>query len=115
MPQLTEITQFISGQPLSAIEIQDEVFINSDCVDPDYAARRKNAFIIAVNCGSAGDTFCVSMGTGPRADHGFDLALTELLDHERHASLVEMGSEAATRWRARCRFVRRATRTSSNR
>jgi sulfhydrogenase subunit beta (sulfur reductase) len=80
---------------IRAIEIQDKVFIDSDCVDPDYAARRANAFIIAVNCGSAGDTcFCVSMGTGPRADHGFDLALTELLDRERHAFLIETGSEA---------------------
>ena len=80
---------------IRAIEIQDKVFIDSDCGDPDYAARRANAFIIAVNCGGAGDTcFCVSLGTGPRADHGFDLALTELLDSERHTFLIEMGSEA---------------------
>jgi hypothetical protein len=50
---------------IRAIEIQDKVFIDSDCMDPDYAARRANAFVIAVNCGSAGDTcFCVSMGRG---------------------------------------------------
>ena len=88
---------FLGVRPceIRAIEIQDQVFIDSDYVDPDYAARRANAFIIAVNCGSAGDTcFCVSMGTGPRADHGFDLALTELLDCERHAFLIETGSEA---------------------
>jgi ferredoxin len=79
---------------ICAIEIQDRVFIHSDYGDPEYAARQANAFIIAVNCGSAGDTcFCVSMGTGPRADHGFDLALTELLDPQRHAFLVEIGSD----------------------
>jgi ferredoxin len=33
------------------------------------------------------------MESGPRADHGFDLALTELLDSERHAFLIETGSE----------------------
>ena len=54
----------------------------------------KGAFIVAVNCGQAGGTcFCVSMNTGPKADAGFDLALTELLGGE-HVFLVEVGSEA---------------------
>jgi sulfhydrogenase subunit beta (sulfur reductase) len=47
-----------------------------------------------VNCGEAGGTcFCVSMKTGPKADAGFDLALTELLDGGDHRFLVEVGSE----------------------
>jgi ferredoxin len=51
-------------------------------------------FVVAVNCGQAGGTcFCVSMGTGPRAESGFDLALTELLDDDRHRFLVEVGTE----------------------
>jgi ferredoxin len=33
------------------------------------------------------------MGTGPRAEAGFDLALTELLDSGDHRFLVEVGSE----------------------
>jgi formate hydrogenlyase subunit 6/NADH:ubiquinone oxidoreductase subunit I len=33
------------------------------------------------------------MGTGPRAKDGFDLALTELLDDNRHVFLVHVGSE----------------------
>jgi len=34
-----------------------------------------------VNCGRAGENcFCASMGTGPRAEGGFDLAITELAD-----------------------------------
>ena len=50
-------------------------------------------FVVAVNCGQAGGTcFCVSMGTGPRATAGFDLALTELLDGA-HRFVVEVGSE----------------------
>jgi ferredoxin len=79
---------------LHAIAIQDRVFLNGDCVDPGYKARRENTLIIAVNCTRAGGTcFCLSMETGPKAHRGFDLALTELLDEERHAFLVEVGSE----------------------
>ena len=37
-------------------------------VDRDYAARREDAFVVAVNCFEPGGTcFCVSMGTGPDA------------------------------------------------
>ena len=64
-----------------AIAIQDQVFCDGPYPDAAYAARRRDAFIVAVNCGQAGGTcFCVSMETGPKAEAGFDLALTELLD-----------------------------------
>jgi sulfhydrogenase subunit beta (sulfur reductase) len=79
---------------LHAIAIQDRVFIRDSYVERDYEARRRDAFIVAVNCSQAGSTcFCVSMGTGPRAESGFDLALTELLDDGGHRFLVEVGSE----------------------
>jgi sulfhydrogenase subunit beta (sulfur reductase) len=79
---------------LHAIAIQDRVFIGDRYVDRDYEARRRDAFIVAVNCAKAGGTcFCVSMGTGPRAESGFDLALTELLEDGEHRFLVEVGSE----------------------
>ena len=39
-----------------------------------------------------GTCFCTSMGTGPRAESGFDLALTELVGDE-HRFVVEVGSE----------------------
>ena len=78
---------------LAAIGIQDRVLIGDSFADPDYEARRSGAFIVAVNCGQAGATcFCASMDTGPRADSGYDLALTEILDGE-HRFLVEVGSE----------------------
>jgi ferredoxin len=77
---------------LHAIEIQDRVFLGGSHVDRDYAARREDAFLVAVNCFEPGGTcFCVSMGTGPKAESGYDLALTELLDGE-HRFLVEAGS-----------------------
>jgi ferredoxin len=80
---------------LHAIFIQDRVFMGGPYVDSTYAARRENVFVIAVNCGHpAGTCFCASMGTGPRADTGFDLALTEVLEDGRHYFVVEVGSEA---------------------
>ncbi|HEU4980185.1 MAG TPA: hypothetical protein VFT14_03140, partial [Solirubrobacterales bacterium] len=78
---------------LAAIGVQDRVFIGDSYTDADYEARRRDAFIVAVNCSKAGNTcFCVSMETGPRAKSGYDLALTELLDGE-HRFLVEAGSK----------------------
>ncbi len=75
---------------LAAVAIQDRVFMDGAHVEPDYAARRRDAFFVAVHCARAGGTcFCVSMDTGPRATQGFDLALTELGDR----FLVEAGSE----------------------
>jgi ferredoxin len=79
---------------LHAVAIQDRVFIGDSYVEPDYAARRSDAFFVAVNCGQSGGTcFCTSMGTGPRAEGGYDLALTELLDSAGHSFLVETGSD----------------------
>uniref|UniRef100_A0AAU2UXJ2 4Fe-4S dicluster domain-containing protein n=1 Tax=Streptomyces sp. NBC_00003 TaxID=2903608 RepID=A0AAU2UXJ2_9ACTN len=45
-------------------------------------------------CTEPGATcFCVSMGTGPGADSGFDLALTEVVDDAGHRFYVRVGSE----------------------
>lgn len=80
---------------LHAIAIQDRVFCEGPYPEPGYAGRRRDAFIVAVNCAEAGDTcFCASMDCGPQAEGGFDLALTELIDETRHAFLVEVGSAA---------------------
>jgi ferredoxin len=79
---------------LHAIAIQDRVLMGGAHPDPHYAARRQGIFVVAVNCGEAGGTcFCVSMGTGPRAEAGYDLALTEILDDGPHRFTVEVGSE----------------------
>jgi ferredoxin len=78
---------------LHAIEVQDKVFLNGAYVDPGYKARRENLFMIAVNCGVAGGTcFCVSMNTGPKAEAGYDLALTEVLEGGKHYFVVEAGT-----------------------
>ena len=78
---------------LHAIAIQDRVFLGGPHTEADYAARREGAFVVALNCFEAGGTcFCVSMGTGPKAESGYDLALTEILAGG-HRFLVETGSE----------------------
>ncbi|HEY6069182.1 MAG TPA: 4Fe-4S dicluster domain-containing protein [Gaiellaceae bacterium] len=78
---------------LHGISVQDRVLLEGRYVDRDYEARRKDAFVVAVNCFEPGGTcFCVSTGTGPKADAGYDLALTEILDGT-HRFLVEVGSE----------------------
>jgi len=82
---------------LHAIAIQDKVFLDGSFVDPLYKARREGALIVAVNCGQAGNTcFCASMDAGPKAESGFDLALTEILEGAEHYFVVEAGTPLGT-------------------
>jgi ferredoxin len=79
---------------LHAIRIQDRVFTGGPAVDTHYRDARERAFVVALNCSVAGGTcFCSSMNTGPKVDGGFDLALTELIEPDRHLFLLEVGSE----------------------
>lgn len=79
---------------LHAIQVQDRVFMNEQHPDLLYTDRRRKALVIAVNCGQAAKTcFCASMNTGPRAETGYDLALTEILDHDGHYFVAEAGSQ----------------------
>ena len=78
---------------VAAIATLDGVLLADGREDPVYAARRRPAIIIAVDCVEAGATcFCASMGTGPKAADGYDLALTELVDADRHGFVVRSGS-----------------------
>ena len=92
-------TAFIGVRPCeaAAIAVQDRVFLG-DYPDPGYSARRAMVFTVAVNCTEPGGTcFCASMGTGPRIEAGYDLALTEGMADGRHHFLVEVGSETGRR------------------
>jgi ferredoxin len=78
---------------LAAMAIQDRVLLGEHYSETVYQARRHGVFLVAVNCTvSAPTCFCASMHTGPPAQAGFDLALTELVDAERHIFLVEAGT-----------------------
>lgn len=75
---------------LAAMAIQDRVWAGGPFVDARYARRRERALVIAVDCLEPGELcFCVSTGTGPAVEDGFDLRLTELGEE----FLVEIGSE----------------------
>lgn len=66
---------------LKAVYVQDRVLLQGPYKDPVYASLRADALLIVVNCTRAGSNcFCASMGTGPKAVDGFDLAITELSD-----------------------------------
>ncbi len=82
---------------LAAVRIQDRVFGADShahargCESEGYYRQaRENALMIVVNCTRPGGTcFCVSMHTGPSAQEGFDLALTELVK----GFVVRVGSD----------------------
>lgn len=95
---LTDDTKYafigVRACELNAIKIQDQVFNNFQYKDSHYVSLRDKIFIITVNCTQAGNTcFCVSMNTGPKADKGFDLSITEVINSDEHYFVVETGSE----------------------
>ena len=66
---------------LAGLAVHDRVLIGGPAVDPDYAARRSDLLIVAVECALASSTcFCATMGTGPEVTTGADLVLAELDD-----------------------------------
>ena len=80
---------------LAAMAVQDKVFLESGFVDRSYLAARSRSLIVGVNCSVAGGTcFCVSMGTGPSCESGFDLVITELIGNGRHDFLLRSATEA---------------------
>lgn len=83
---------------LHALGIHDTILAKREAPDAAYVSRRENTFVIAVTCSDPGGTcFCVSMGTGPVPDKGFDLTLTELIDQEGHRFLIQPGTDRGER------------------
>lgn len=83
----------VRGCEIAALEVQDRVFIGRAVADPTYRERRARALVIAVECTrSAGTCFCVSMGTGPAVEGGYDIAITELIDGG-HRFVLRAGSD----------------------
>jgi ferredoxin len=76
---------------LAALRLTDAHFRDGPRPDPAYGARRDGLFLVAVHCTHPAATcFCASTGDGPRAESGYDLALSELDD----GYLIEAGSAA---------------------
>jgi ferredoxin len=93
---VTKKRAFIGVRPceLAAIGVQDSVFLSGAYRDPSYESHRLGIFLVAVNCTSVGGTcFCASMQSGPVADSGYDLCLTEVLDRAHHFFLVDALTE----------------------
>ena len=87
---------FLGVRPceLNAISLTDKIFDTKEFFDPIYKSRRKNLFIVAVNCTRpAGTCFCASIHTGPKAKFGFDIALTEVQLPEKNFFIAEVGSK----------------------
>ena len=92
---------------LAGITVLDRVLAEGAYADPRYAARRAAAFLVVAECGTPSATcFCTSMGTGPGAPDGFDLAITEL--RPSGAGLGGDGAPAGTPGAGGHRFVVRA-------
>jgi hypothetical protein len=103
---------FIGVRPcdLHAIGIQDSVFLSGDYHDPGYAAVRRNCLLVAVNCTAPGGScFCGSLGSGPKANDGADLILTEVADDGTHWMMSRIVLRRRMNGRQRpMRFRRRA-------
>ncbi len=79
---------------LHAIALDDRIFLDGPFPDLYYRAVRSSLFIIAVDCAEPGGTcFCTSFSNGPKAEKGFDIALTELCDPGQHVFVARAGSE----------------------
>ena len=79
---------------LAALRVHDRVLAGGPAADPDYAVRRGDLFIVAVECAMATSTcFCTSMGTGPEVTSGADVVLAEV----DGGFVARAGSDAGTR------------------
>jgi sulfhydrogenase subunit beta (sulfur reductase) len=86
---------FLGVRPceLTAIQLQDKVFRTGSSVDPFYNHMREKSLMVCVNCTQPAATcFCTSMGSGPGAEKGFDLVLTEVVDDGVHHFVVRADS-----------------------
>jgi sulfhydrogenase subunit beta (sulfur reductase) len=80
---------------LAAIAVLDRVLTGGRAVDPVYSARRDGNLVVAVECTEPGATcFCTSMGTGPHAGAGYDIAMTELTDGGHHRFVARAATPA---------------------
>jgi ferredoxin len=84
----------VRGCDLAAIATLARVLGDGAYPDGSFVRRRRQLFVVAVNCTEPGGLcFCASMGTGPAAGPGYDLALTEQVDDDGRRYLVDVGTQ----------------------
>ncbi|MFC9555292.1 4Fe-4S dicluster domain-containing protein [Rhodococcus sp. NPDC056960] len=85
----------VRGCDLAAISVLRRVLCPDPNADSPTARRFRRLFVVAAHCTEPGEVcFCTSMGTGPAAGPGYDLALTERIDDEHgHRFVVDVGTD----------------------
>jgi len=87
---------------LSALKVQQKMFLEGNFRDPFYDARLKNTILIAADCSEPEDTcFCNLMGNKPYATEGADMTLSVLDEGYlfevmtgRGNELIDLGGDA---------------------
>lgn len=75
---------------LSALEVQDKVYLEGDYRDPFYAARRENLIIISSDCSDCLPVcFCTLVGGKPYPRSGYDINISILGD----GYLIDVGTK----------------------
>jgi ferredoxin len=88
----------VRGCDLAAISILGNVLGGGQHPDGAFARIRRGLFVIAANCTEPGGVcFCASMGTGPAAGPGYDIALTEQTGEPGHRFIAEPGTAEGAR------------------
>jgi ferredoxin len=88
----------VRGCDLAAISILGHVLGGGQHPDGAFARARGGLFVIAANCTEPGGVcFCASMGTGPAAGPGYDIALTEQTGEPGHRFIAEPGTAEGAR------------------
>lgn len=84
----------VRGCEMTAIAIQDKIFMGGAYIDPSYKKRREQALIVSVECFNSCETcFCDSVGSGPEIPEGADIVLTEIIEKNNHYFLVRSKTE----------------------
>jgi ferredoxin len=88
----------VRGCDLAAISILGNVLGGGQHPDGAFSRARRGLFVVAANCTEPGGVcFCASMGTGPAAGPGYDIALTEQTGEPGHWFIAEPGTAEGAR------------------
>lgn len=76
-PTTERIVFGVKNCDLSALDIHDQVFLNQDLQDPNYAQARNNTILVSCDCTGFLDVcFCPAVGERPYPTKGFDINIS---------------------------------------